>query len=76
MVLEIRHEEGRYHLTVSPPDARESRTAAVETPTEAMATLSGWGWHSTDITDALDATGHDWRPEHDDEVMRRREQSK
>lgn len=74
MALEIRYEGGRYHLSVGPPDASESHTATVETPTEAMATLSTWGCHSTDITNALDATGHDWRPEHDDEVVRRRQE--
>jgi hypothetical protein len=37
-----------------------------------LAELSKLGRHSTDITDALDATGTDWRPVNDAEVLHRR----
>ena len=42
------------------------------TATELLQRLGEMGCHSTDATDALDASGADWRPEHDAEVLRRR----
>ena len=42
------------------------------TPSQVLAEMSARGAHSTDITDALDATGVDWRLIHDAEVIRSR----
>ena len=60
-------------VEVGPPQARETWSSpAPLIPTKVLAELSKRGCHSTDITDALDATGKDWRPVHDAEVLRRR----
>jgi hypothetical protein len=75
MALQVRHNEGRYYLTVSPPHADESQTAVIQTPTEALKVMSSWGCHQTDAIDALDATGVNWRPQHDAEVMARRQRA-
>jgi hypothetical protein len=72
MVLEIQHVGGRYRIEASPPHGPEGSTATVRTPTEVLEVVSWWGCHSTGITDALDTTGQNWRPEHNAEVIRRR----
>jgi hypothetical protein len=48
------------------------RSTASMSPTEVLEQLSALGCHSTDATDALDASGADWRPVHDAEVLRGR----
>jgi len=75
VTLQIRHDDGGYHLKVNPPEADESHEATVETPTEAMEILSQWGCHSTDITDALYDADPSWTTAHNAEVLRRRGQA-
>ena len=67
----IRDQSG-WHLHADPPHVATAKDATVTTPTEALVMLLDWGIHSTDATDALDASGSDWRPVHDREVQRRR----
>ena len=65
---------GGFAVTVSPPHATcDWSSTGPLTPTDVLATLSRLGCHSTEITDALDATGADWRPTHNVEVARRRQ---
>jgi hypothetical protein len=60
-------------VEVGPPDSRIAwSSVSLLTPTEVLAELGKLGCHSTDVTDALDASGTDWRPIHDAEVSRRR----
>ena len=73
--LLIRHENGAYHLAVSPPETAESHEATVGTPTEVLEVLSRWGCHSTAITDALYEADPSWAVTHDAEVLRRRGQA-
>ena len=64
---------GGYTVEVGPPHARETWSSpAPLTPTEVLAELSKRGCHSTDATDTLEATGTDWRPVHDAELVGRR----
>jgi len=72
MAIRVRVDPEGWHLFVGPPDASETHTDVAQSPTAALAMLSAWGCHSTDATDALDASGVDWRPLHDAEVLRRR----
>ena len=73
VVLEVRYASDGYTVEVGPPHARETWSSpAPLTPTQVLAELSKRGCHSTDATDALDATGTDRRPVHDAEVLRRR----
>ena len=59
-------------VELGPPHAREAWSSpAPLTPTEVLAELSKRGCHSTDATEALDATGTEWRPVHDAEVAAR-----
>jgi hypothetical protein len=72
-VLVVEPVDGGFRVAVSPPEATEEWSSAEPlTPTEVLASLGRLGCHSTAITDALDATGFDWRPVHDAEVRRRR----
>ncbi len=60
-------------VEVGPPEASTAGSSpAPLTPTEVVAEVAKRGRHSADITDALDATGTDWRPLHDAQVLRRR----
>jgi hypothetical protein len=72
-VLLVAAVEGGFSVSVSPPDAADEWSSVRPlTPTEVLASLGRLGCHSTAISDALDATGVDWRPVHDAEVRRRR----
>jgi hypothetical protein len=64
----------QYEVAVSPPDGPPWRSDEPLTATEVLETLSSLGCHSTEITDALYASGSDWTVFHDAEVRRRREQ--
>jgi hypothetical protein len=65
-----------FAVSVSPPHAAVAwQSSTALTPTEVLRELSARGCHSTDATDALDASGANWRPVHDAEVLRRRAQS-
>lgn len=64
--------EFKYRVTVTPPHGNWESDEAL-TPTDVLERLSNLGCHSTDIADALDETGDDWRPVHDQEVRTRRE---
>jgi hypothetical protein len=75
VTLLLRHENGAYHLAVSPPETAESHEAIVGTPTEVLEVLSRWGCHSTTITDALYEADPSWAVTHDAEVLRRRGQA-
>lgn len=73
IVLQVRYKDGGYMVAVGPPHTAETWSSPGPlTPTEVLAELSKRGCHSTEATDALDATGMDWRPVHDAEVLRRR----
>jgi hypothetical protein len=62
-----------YAAEASPPHVSETwETASPLTPTELLSEMANRGCHSTDATDALDASGGEWRPVHDAEVWRRR----
>jgi hypothetical protein len=72
MAIEITRSGDRFMVEVTPPHG-EWRSLAPMSATEVLAELSALGCHSTDITDALDASGADWPPGHDAEVRQRRE---
>lgn len=75
MAIDLVHEPGGYHVSVSPPHAPESwHSTRLLTPTEVLEELSDRGCHSTDITDALYAANPDWTVAHDTEVRRRRDE--
>ena len=61
-----------FDVSVSPPEGPSWESASPLTATEVLEQLSSLGCHSTDVTDALDATGVAWRDAHDAEVRRRR----
>jgi hypothetical protein len=61
-----------YRVTLMPPQGTWTSDREL-TATEVIERLSERGCHSTDVTDALDATGNDWRPAHDEEVRQRRD---
>jgi hypothetical protein len=71
VAITITREGELFHLALTGPDG-PWESAELLTPTEVLAELSARGVHSTDATDLLDATGADWRPIHDAEVLRRR----
>ena len=72
-MIKVRRDDGGYSVQVSPPHSTAVWSSPVPlSPTEVLAELGKRGCHSTDITDALDATGTDWRVLHDAEVLRRR----
>jgi hypothetical protein len=72
-VIEIEAVGDRLVVKAGPPHISEVWVSdAPLTPTEVLEDLSARGCHSTDITDAMDASGADWRPQHDAEVRRRR----
>jgi len=72
-MLRVERVGERFSVEVSPPhsDRQWSSTEPLDAA-DVLAVLGRRGCHSTDICDALDATGVDWRPLHDAEVMRRR----
>jgi hypothetical protein len=73
VTIEIEPGTGGFSVTVTPPHSREAWTSdSPLSATQVLEELSRRGVHSTEITDALDATGADWRPEHDAGVRRRR----
>jgi hypothetical protein len=72
MAIDIHPVGNRFDVSVSAPNGEVWRSTSPLTATEVLGKLSSLGCHSTDITDALDATGVDWRPAHDAEVRRRR----
>jgi hypothetical protein len=72
MAIRVRVDAEGWHLLVGPPHANETHTYVAQSPRAALAMLTAWGCHSTDATDALDASGVDWRSMHDAEVLRRR----
>ena len=71
MTIDIHVVGNRFSVQVTPPDG-EWRSDDLRSPTDVLRKLSALGCHSTDITDALDASGADWRPVHDAEVRRAR----
>lgn len=72
MSIQVDHDDAGWHLRATPPHTTEAMNATVRTPTEALATLSSWGCHSTDATDALYHADPTWTQTHDEEVQRRR----
>jgi hypothetical protein len=73
MAIDIRAVGNRFRVEVTLPDG-EWRSDELLSSTDVVRELSALGCHSTDITDALDATGTDWRPVHDAEVRRARDE--
>jgi hypothetical protein len=72
-VIKLQAVGDRFVASVSPPHSKEGwASPGPLTATEVLRELSRLGCHSTDITDALDGTGQDWRPAHDAEVKRQR----
>lgn len=71
-VLHIDSVAGGYVAEVGPPHSEEPWASPPLSATDLLGELSKRGCHSTDVTDALDATGRDWRTEHDETVLRRR----
>jgi hypothetical protein len=71
--IEIRFVDGQYLLTAGPPNSPEDHSDTVETSFMAVIRLTAWGCHITDISDALDATGRDWRQEYDTARVKLRE---
>jgi hypothetical protein len=72
MSIEVAHDDAGWHLSAGPPHTTETMSATVGTPAEALATLSSWGCHSTDATDALYEADPGWTRTHDEEVRRHR----
>ena len=62
--LEIRYEEGLFHLTTSPPHTTEDRSDTVESSLMAVTRLLAWGCQGTDVTAAMDTVAPDWRRTH------------
>jgi len=73
MAIAIHWDGTGYAVALSPPHAEEWRSDRVLSATEVLAACSQRGCHSTDVTDALDAAGADWRAAHDAELARKRE---
>jgi hypothetical protein len=71
MAIDIHAVGDRFSVEVTPPHG-EWRSDDLLSPTDVLRQLSALGCHSTEIADALDATGADWRPVHDAEVRRAR----
>jgi hypothetical protein len=72
MAIEIRQVGDDFMVEVTPPHG-EWRSPVPMSPTDVLAKLSALGCHSTDVSDALDASGADWRATHDTEVRRSRD---
>lgn len=72
MTIRVVREPSGWRIHAEPPSVSTDRDALVATPTEVLAALSLWGCQSTDSTDALDASGTEWRTQHDREVQQRR----
>lgn len=70
--IEVRYENERFHLMVSPPHSVAVQSEAVDSAFLAVSRLRAWGCHTTDIADVMDATGCDWRTDYDSEVLSRR----
>jgi hypothetical protein len=72
MAIEIaRVGSSHFQVAVTPPHGTWVSDRPL-TATDVLEQLSRIGVHSTDATDALDESGADWRPAHDEEVRRRR----
>jgi hypothetical protein len=50
-------------------DVSENHAGVAKSPRAALSMLAAWGCHSTDATDALDASGVDWQSMHDAELL-------
>jgi hypothetical protein len=70
VTIRVIHNELGWHLHADPPHVPSSRDALVATPSEALAALSSWGIHSTDVTDALYDADPTWTVVHDREIRR------
>ena len=71
MAIDVQAIGDRFTVEVTPPHG-DWRSDELLSPTDVLRKLSAIGCHSTDITDALDASRADWRPLHDAEVLRAR----
>ena len=71
MPISVTRRSDKFEVELTPPDGNWQSTDLMSA-TKVLARLSEMGCHSTAITDALDASGADWRPGHDAEVLRRR----
>lgn len=74
--IQVSHNAGRYWAKVTPPHG----TAAWSSPTplsprDLVSELRELDCHTTDIADAFDATGTDWRSIYDAQVLRERSRS-
>jgi hypothetical protein len=69
--IEVRAVGDHFVVTVTPPHG-DWQSGEPMSPTDVLEELAALGCHSTDVTDALDASGANWRPLHDAEVRRRR----
>jgi hypothetical protein len=67
----VNRRSDKFEVEVTPPDG-DWRSTDPMSATDVLAQLSAMGCHSTAATDALDASGADWRPAHDAEVLRKR----
>jgi hypothetical protein len=73
LVLTVEAVEGGFKVMATPPHvAEEWSSSTVLSGTDVLRELSLRGVHSTDISDALDASGVPWRDAHDAEVRRLR----
>lgn len=61
MPLRISRTGDRYVAIQGPPDAKPLRVEAAS-PRELIALLMAQGLHSTDVSDAFDASGLEWPP--------------
>jgi hypothetical protein len=71
MAIDVQAVGDRFSVEVTPPHG-DWRSNELLSPTDVLRKPSALGCQSTDITDALDTTGADWRPVHDAEVRRAR----
>ena len=71
--IQISREPGRHSARVSPPHGSTAWTSPNSLSVfDLIAELRKLGCHTTDISDAFDATGADWRSAYDAEVLRQR----
>jgi hypothetical protein len=69
----LRHGQGRYQVTVSPPEGAYWRSSSPVTAREIFKKLPGLGCHTTDISDALYAADPLWAAAYDKEVVSSRQ---
>lgn len=72
MAINVSAVGDRLKVSVTPPDGGPWSSDEPLTPTEALGQLQRLGVHQTDAMDALNASGLNWTPLHDAEVIRRR----